>query len=345
MLDALLSLSLAGFVLLVLLIGTAMLGLALQRRYPRVRQVMSGLLVSYITVVLLLGLGEIYFRYVHADPGWGFTLAHQNWQERYWQTNSRGFRDREWQATDYADKTTLVILGDSFASGWGVNDPADRFPDVLAAHLGNEYAVINLAKPGTSTRSQLDILQANPPAQPDIVLLQYFLNDIEDASASVSRFWEAAFPPLPPPLVQESYLVNMIYWLLYSHNSTVNTTFEGTYWDWQYATYDNWAIWQIHREEIERLIDYVEQLGAQLYVVIFPNMEDPVGSVPYVDRVKFVFEDRGYGANVLTLFDEVARWPRSAVVASPRDAHPSAAFHRRVGDMLYEQFFRDPDPS
>jgi lysophospholipase L1-like esterase len=334
-----LELSLLGLIVILLLIGAALLGLALQPRYGKLRQVAGGLLVSYITVLLLLGLGEAYFRYLHADSGWGFTLAHQNWQERYWQTNSRGFRDREWQADDYADKTTLVVLGDSFASGWGVDDPDNRFPDVLAAQLGDDYAVINLAKPGTSTRAQLRILRENPPQQPDIVLLQYFLNDIEDASAGVSRFWEAAFPPQPPRLVQASYLANAIHWALYPLQAQVNTTFEGTYWQWQYETYDLGHIWQLHRAEIEALIDEVERLGAELYVVIFPNMEDPVGSIPYVDRVKFVFEERGYGDNVLTLFDEVAQWPQAEVVASPRDAHPSAAFHRRVGEMLYERFF------
>lgn len=321
--------------------GILLATLALQRRFRRVKSIATGVLVSYLTVVMILAAGELFFRYVHADSGWDFTLAFKNWQERYWQENSRGFRDREWTAADFAGKTTLVVLGDSFASGWGVDDPADRFPDVLAQRLGDDYAVINLARPGTSTRSQLDILNNNPPQQPDIVLLQYFLNDIEDASASVSRFWEESFVDMDavPRLVKESYLLNYIYWAIYPFTRQVNTTFEGSYWQWQYETYDNFAIWDIHEEEINRLIDEVESLGAELYVVIFPNMEDPVGSVPYVDRVKFAFEARGYDDEVMTLFDEVAAWDPAEVVASPRDAHPSAAFHRYVGNLIYERWF------
>jgi len=323
------------------LIGVALLVLVLWPRTSRLRSVARGLLVSYLTLLLMVGAGELYFRYAYTDSGWMFTLAHQNWQDRYWQENSEGFRDQEWTPTDWQDRTTLVILGDSFASGWGVNNPADRFGDVLAARLGPDYAVINRSKPGLSTPQQLDVLRDYPPDEPDIVLLQYFLNDIELASASVSRFWEAEFPdPRQLPwLIRESHLFNFLYWRLYSLTASINTTFEGSYWDWQYATYDDATIWEIHKQQLEDFIDGVEALGAELYVVIFPNMEDPVGSIPYVDRVRFVFEERGYSDNVLTLHDELATWDPVEAVASPRDAHPSAAFHRRVGEMIAARFF------
>jgi hypothetical protein len=67
---------------------------------------------------------------------------------------------------------------------------------------------------------------------------------------------------------------------------------------------------------------------------------DPVGSIPYVDRVAFVFQDRGI--ETLKLFDAVAEWTPAAVVVSPRDAHPNAAFHRYVGERLHTLFFNHP---
>lgn len=313
-----------------------------QKRFAQLQQIAGGLLVSYITITMILGASEAYFRFVYTDSGWEFTYAHQNWEARYWQLNERGFRDREWIESDFANKTTVAVLGDSFASGWGVNDPADRFGDVLGAQLGAEYAVVNLAIPGLSTPQQLEKLQENPPEIPDIVLLQYFLNDIELASASVSRGWEADFVQLPDEgsIADQSFLGNFLYWRIYPVANPVNATFEGSYWEWQYETYDNFLIWDIHQQQLTELIDYVETLEAELYVVIFPNMEDPVGSVPYVDRVKFVFEERGYTANVLTLNEAVAAWDRpESPIVSPRDAHPSAAFHRHVGELLYNSFF------
>jgi hypothetical protein len=344
MLFAFLNMPLWAFVALLTIIGAVLLLLARQKKAKRPASIAGGLLVSYLTILILLGVGEIYFRYFYADSGWGFTLAHKNWEARYWHVNERGFRDRDWSETDFENRTTIAVLGDSFASGWGINDPADRFSDVLAQQLGAEYAVVNLAIPGTSTPQQLDILQSNPPETPDIVLLQYFLNDIELASASVSRLWVDDFVTSPDDgsIAAQTYLGNFVYWAIYPLTHSVNATFEGSYWDWQYETYDTYTIWDIHERQLNEFIDAVEAIGADLYVVIFPNMEDPVRSVPYIDRVKFVFENRGYGDHVMTLYDEVAAWNQAeSVVASPRDAHPSAVFHRYVGQLIFARWFAD----
>jgi hypothetical protein len=336
-----LNMPLWAFLLVCAILFGLFLALTRQKQSKRLSSIVSGILVSFITILLMLGIGEIYFRFFYADSGWGFTLAHKNWEARCWQLNEAGFRDREWQASDFEGRSSIAIVGDSFASGWGVCNPQDRFGDVLAAQLGDSYAVMNLAEPGTSTPQQLELLQT-APITPDIVILQYFLNDIELASASVSRMWVDEFvtPPAESSIAAETHLGNFAYWAIYPLTRTVNATFEGSYWDWQYETYDNFEIWQIHEQQLNDFVDYVESIDAELYVVIFPNMQDPVRSVPYVDRVRFVFENRGYTENIMTLYDEVAGWDYSQpLIASPRDAHPSAAFHRFVGELIFERWF------
>jgi hypothetical protein len=113
--------------------------------------------------------------------------------------------------------------------------------------------------------------------------------------------------------------------------------------DWQeydFQAYDNPAIWELHREEIIEFIDYVESIDAELVVVIFPNMLYPFRSVPYVDRVAHVFEERDQ-TNILKLFDQANEWPLEERIVSMRDTHPSVAFHRMVGETLYERFFAE----
>jgi hypothetical protein len=318
-----------------------LIAFTVQKNSKRSSSIASGILVSAITVFLMLGIGEIYYRFFYADSGWGFTLAHKNWESRCWHLNEAGFRDPDWQTSDFEGRTNIAVVGDSFASGWGVCNPEDRFGDVLATQLGDDYTVMNLGEPGTSTPQQLEHLKETP-ITPDIVILQYFLNDIELASASVSRMWVDEFvtPPNPGSIAAETYLGNFAYWAIYPLTRTVNATFEGSYWDWEYATYDNFEIWQIHERELSDFIDYVESIDAELYVVIFPNMLDPVRSVPYVDRVRFVFENRGYTENIMTLYDEVAGWDYSQpLVVSQHDAHPSIAFHHFVGELMFERWF------
>lgn len=321
------------FLLIGAAIGVVLIALAVQKRSAAVRSISRGLLISYFTLGLIVVAGELYFRYAFAQSENVITWATSNWLARYWHTNSLGFRDREWSEVDLRDKTTVMITGDSFAAGWGIEHPEDRFGDVLASHLGDSYAVVNLGVYGTNTPEQLDLLRQYPLAQPDVVIMQYFLNDINYTMLSMGLL-PTATPT--PAWAMESALANFLYtrWI----GRLVDPSYMRDWWEDNYAAYDNAVIWEAHRAEIEAYIDYVDSINARLVVVIFPNMLDPVRSIPYVDRVAAVFEEHGH-TDILRLFDAAAAWAPQDRMVSARDTHPSAAFHHHVGDLLYERFF------
>jgi hypothetical protein len=321
--------TLLGLILGIVLLGVMTVILIVQRRWEPLRSLGKGLLVSYITIVLVLAAGELYFRYFHVDTEG--RLASNNWMARYWHTNAQGFRDRDWTPADWQGKTTIAAVGDSLTAGWGINNPADRFTSVLAQHLGDSYAVFNLGVPGQSTPEELTSLRNAPDPTPDVVILQYFLNDIDYATLTLGLQ-----PPQSsvPAIAEESYLANYLYALS-------NSGFGVDYWATEYANYDNSAIWNVHEQELNDFVDYVESIHARLIVVIFPNLQDSVRSVAYVDRVAQVFEARGQH-DILKLYDEVASWSPEKIIVSPHDAHPSIAFQHRVGDMIYQQFFTPP---
>ncbi|MBI5667671.1 MAG: SGNH/GDSL hydrolase family protein [Chloroflexi bacterium] len=323
------------FILIFLAVGALLaLGVA-QRHSRRLRGLAGGLLVSYFTVLLILGAGEIYFRFFYAESENVYTLATKNWLDRYWHTNSLGFRDREWTADDLAGRQTVVVLGDSFAAGWGLQDPADRFSDVLASKLGDGYAVLNLGRYGTATPEQLKILQDESPVkQPDVVILQYFLNDINYAGLQLGVLPE---PEPSPNWTKETYLGNFIYWR-FLRATNPSDAFFTRWWEWSYAAYDNVGIWSVHKQEIKELVDYVDSIGARLIVVIFPNLLDVVRSIPYIDRVEQAFQEYGQH-DILKLFDAAAAWDYNDLMVSRRDSHASASFNHYVGEQLYEQFF------
>lgn len=318
--------SLNTFILILLAIGVFLLAVARQRRWPKVRTIATNTLIAYTTVVLMLAAGEAYFRYIYADSEG--RLAGKNWLARYWQENSLGYRDREWTPSDWEGKKTVIALGDSFTAGWGIEDPADRFPDVLARLLGDDYAVMNVATRGATTAQELRMLNDYPLQNPDVIVWQYFLNDIEEAALSVGL---GPNFPHPPRLVRESYLANFLY-------ARQNAGFGSAYWQWEYHAYDHPAIWAAHEAKLGAMVDAARSRGARLIVVLFPNLQDPVGSVPYIDRVAQALEARGV-TDILKLFDDVAAWDPQDVIVSPRDAHPSVAFHHFVGQKLYDLYF------
>ncbi len=327
------------FALVYLGLGALLAVGAFQRRRAGLRRAAANLLLTYAMLTLLLLAGEAYFRFVYAESDGLPTLALRNWQARHWHTNSLGYRDRDWTPADWEGKQTVVVVGDSFAAGWGIEDTADRFSDVLAAQLGDGYAVINLGAPGASTVTELANLRAYPLQTPDYVIVQYTLNDIEPAALSIGL--DPGLNPLAqmPAWAEQTYLGNFLYWR-FVNLARPEARGTQTYTDWLHSMYDHSVVWDIHEQQLNALIDQIEALGAVPAAVIFPDMLNPFGSIAYVDRVAQVFAARGYGDRVVRLFDAAEAMPLAERIVSPRDAHASAAFQRVVGQMLYDQLFR-----
>lgn len=326
-------------ILFYILLGLALILLARQRRVPAVRSIAAGLIVTWVTVGLIAGAAEAYFRFAYAasDTPMQWTLAGRNWIDRYMHLNSLGYRDREWTADDFTGKTVIFAVGDSFTEGWGIENPADRFPDRLQTRLGDDYAVVNLGKGGSSTLHQTAAVENYPYAQPDIIVWQYLLNDIDVAAISNGHTWESPIPEALPALVEESHLVNFLYWRAF-RQGMFNSPDGVPQWEWLYGAYDNAYIWDIHRAEIARMADYAASIDARLITVIFPNMEDPVASVPYVDRVAQELIALGH-PDVLKMTDLAAQMSVDERIVSRADAHPSAAFNIATADLIYSEFF------
>lgn len=319
---------------LYLLFGAGLL-LINRRGHGRASTVAGGLIVTWVTVGALVGGAELALRccYAASDTPMQWTRAGENWIARYMAFNSLGYRDREWTAEDLAGKTVIFAVGDSFTEGWGIEDPALRFPDRLQARLGSGYAVVNLGKGGSSTLHQTQAVMDYPYAKPDIIIWQYLLNDIDVAAISNGLVWESPIPLERLALIEESHLANFIYWRLFRQGMFLSS--QGiSQWAWLYSAYDDSFIWSIHAQEIDRMVDYADSVGARLITVIFPNMEDPVSSVPYVDRVQQHLESLGH-PDIVKLTDAAAAMPIEERVVSRADAHPSAAFNAVVADLLY----------
>ncbi|MEP6985631.1 MAG: SGNH/GDSL hydrolase family protein [Chloroflexota bacterium] len=325
------------FVIIYILLGALLIAAAVQKRFKWLQGPARGLLITYFTIALLLAIGEGYFRFVYAESDGLPTLASQNWLARYWKTNALGYRDPDWNTETLATRKTVLVVGDSFAAGWGIANPDDRFGNVLGKRLGDEYTVINLGKPGASTVEETDDLQKYPLEKVDVVILQYYLNDIENAALSIGLDPKLDPTKGMPNWANESYLANFAYWRLVAR---LNPAQEGTqtYWDWLYSMYDNSTVWAIHQKQLNQFAEAATKKGAKLIVVIFPNMLDPFHSVPYVDRVAQAFEAEGLDTgSIVKLFDAAAAMPLNERVVSERDAHASVIFNHAVGDMLYDK--------
>jgi lysophospholipase L1-like esterase len=115
-------------------------------------------------------------------------------------TNSLGCRGPEVAREKPADVFRIVVLGDSVAFGWGVDD-AVTFVRRLEAEWvpgasGKRLEVVNTALPMYDTNQELAALrEVGLSLHPDLVLLVYVVNDVEPTRDVVETLLTGKQPP------------------------------------------------------------------------------------------------------------------------------------------------------
>lgn len=121
-------------------------------------------------------------------------------QHIQYRINWAGFRDDEFPDplthAKAADEYRIVVLGDSVAWGWGVE--MDKvWPQILESSAqdilpGKQVRVYNLAVNGYSTPQEVRVLaKYGLQYQPDLVILNYVLNDPEVEDGGLSWYFDA----------------------------------------------------------------------------------------------------------------------------------------------------------
>lgn len=97
--------------------------------------------------------------------------------------NARGFRGPEWPKEKRSPR--VLVLGDSFAFGWGV-----AWDDTFAARVARERAdwqVLDAAVSGYATDQELLLLrELLPGLRPDVVVCVFCSNDLWESSSEVA---------------------------------------------------------------------------------------------------------------------------------------------------------------
>ncbi|MEM7035598.1 MAG: SGNH/GDSL hydrolase family protein [Bacteroidota bacterium] len=287
---------------------------------------------------------EVPFMFIAHSHGNGSTYAARVWFHRYWEFNSDGYRAPEFNAEAGKGKFKIGILGDSFVAGHGINDPEERFSNILQRKLGDGFKVYNIGVCGADTKDELGYLEEFP-AQPDLVVLCHLPNDIERVTVpEPEKKPVGAGLALPGFLTRASFFLNYMSWKMDSWTMSIGSRNEQTKpedftGNNPVAMYFEPGLREAHYEDLDKIVQWCREKGTRLMVLTFPET--------YKTGIEFTQTEinmplatwmESREVPTLHAYDVLRPIPEEERIVNLQDAHPSPKSHAAVAEMLLQYF-------
>jgi len=241
-------------------------------------------------------------------------------------TNSKGFRGPE-LGPKRPGVTRIAMLGDSVTFGWGVQE-ALTFSAVVQRELnarGIPTETVNLGVGNTNTAMEVAaFLNRIDEIDPDLVVLNYFINDAEPTPAPEgSPNWFARTFTLYPVLGGA--------WDGVKRRVLGAPAWQDYYRDLYRPGAAGWAATQT---AVARLADECRRRGLSVVMVNIPELRElspyPFTLVNDFISVTAAVESMAY----LDLWSTLARARPADLWVTEPDPHPNARAHRMIGEAM-----------
>jgi lysophospholipase L1-like esterase len=274
-----------------------------------------------------------------------FELARRDqrgiFKNQLFETNSAGFRDREFPETKPPDVFRIAVIGDSFTMGSGVR-AEDTYSKVLERNLNgpsvaNRYEVLNLGLAGLNLVWSVDnrLREIGLRFDPDMIVYGFTINDLEGSDyvafertrrrPGASALWNLVLNRwdycreliAPPPT---SYVREL------HHNF-----------------FENPQAWGTFEAALDRLATIARERNACVVVLLHTQLQVLNSWHPFIpiyDRVAEAAEARGMSV-ARSLPDHLGENARSLHI-TPTDSHPNARGHEILATTLRNHLAKLP---
>lgn len=265
-------------------------------------------------------------------------------------TNSEGFRDTEHQIEKSKGVFRIIVLGDSFTYGLGV-EAEQAYPKVLERILNEKslnsdvhYEVFNMGIAGIGTLEERQILEYAIRYKPDLVLLGLFVENRwnPDNGNDLYDNFKSAKIPLKPKRGLLYYLNSLqIFLATYSDTYFLLMTRAGTFLRKfliglreNQNLYELGLSWRITKEELTRFGNIAYESGAEFALIRIPFLFDAYSSKP--DATSRILEEFGREnkLNVCDLLTPLRR-QKDKSLYYPADGHWKSLAHTLAAKEIY----------
>lgn len=243
----------------------------------------------------------------------------------------------------------VLVLGDSNTYGWGAREQ-ETFAAVAERELAGRggsrpVEFINAGLPGYNTADARALfLRLAPDLRPNVVLLAWFLNDLEHLGFHVNAEGELFADPLPTPDAWKALLWRSFAYRLISIERVAALKERGEYGN--HSERDTAAC----EAAMAGLAEAVAAAGARFLILDVPWLEPGPGS-PLLLRENYLgARESGWlertaarhAIPAFSLLDSLVGQHVALLWASldPPDHHPNARAHRAMGEALAAELLR-----
>ena len=293
-------------------------------------------LTFYALLVFFL-MGEIVFMFIPQSQGnTMFGLGTRVWNTFYANRNEKKYRDENLEGRINTTKKKIFFLGDSFTHGQGIKNPKDRFSNIIAEKINrNEYEIFNLGMGNSDTRDEF-IRLTQFDARPDVLILQYYFNDIEPTmhefeikNDKPKGLGEIAFLATGYTL-QTSFFLNFIAVNLVKFTPAFKSA---NFKKQVAAAYHDKNVLNEHLHDLQSIINYCTLNKTKLYVLFIPDMREPAFSEKdcYPVIVNFLDEKK---IPCISIYNEIKNKTTTELVVSSTDAHANESVQKIIAEKL-----------
>lgn len=244
-------------------------------------------------------------------------------------TNTQGLRDKEYSLNKPAGVLRILMLGDSLTFGWGVplNDTFSKRIERLYMERGVNAEVINTGVGNWNTVQQVQYyITKGHLFNPDIVVLNYFINDAEPVPQNQNPSW----------IMQYCYSCVLI---MGRFDTLVRLVAGGESWDSYYLNLfvgENPSGWYASKEALFRLAEFCEERGIKLLIANLPELHD-VQNYRFGQVTKMVKNVAvELGIPFVDLLPSLEKFPSHQLWVTPPDPHPNSFANTHIANGIFD---------
>lgn len=296
---------------------------------------------TFLVTVLTYSGFEAYFRYKFDESdSLGFLKVTGRWFGRHVSYNNFQYRDHDFSPKKPPGQVRIGVMGDSNAFGYGIKDYRDRFSNILEKKLkknGYNVEVNNFGQSGIDTKGEIGEYNRIKHLNFDLLVWQYFLNDVEEGTRSAGTKILQNAQKQPPGLLgfllDNSYFFNYLYWRL---SAKYNATFINLR-NSDMNAYHTPEIFKEHKQLIASFSGELKDDNKKFVVIIIPFLKFlpyyPAGNIHR--RMIRIFKKNG-AFKVIDMLDYLKGRQGKNLVVGRYDTHPNEKAHTLMADKLYD---------